>query len=71
MFIFSLILYFPVKDILGLEEPDPSFLHHIRKSRTHANKLIIAKLMGQVRKISAKMTKPTMKNCDLEKEEMG
>ena len=56
---------------MGLEEPDPSFLHHIRKSRTHANKLIIAKLMDQVRKKSTKMTKPTLKNCELEKEELG
>ena len=55
---------------MGLEEPVPSFLHHVRKSRTHAYKFIIAKLMEQERKPSAKMTKPIL-NCELEKEEFG
>ena len=56
---------------MGLEEPDPSFLHHIRNSRTHANKFIIAKLMEQVRKSSEKITKPTIKKCEVEKEQLG
>lgn len=60
-----------MKDILGLEEPDPTFLHHVRKSRTHANRNIIAKLMEQVRKPTTKMTKSERKNCEVEKEELG
>ena len=56
---------------MGLKEPDPSFLHHVRNSRTNANKFIIAKLMEQVRKPSEKMTKPVIKNCEVQKEELG
>ena len=58
---------------VGLEEPDPKFFHHVRKSRMHANRNIIAKLMEQVRKPTTKMkmTKSAKKNCDFVKEELG
>ena len=56
---------------VGLEEPDPKFFHHVRKSRMHANRNIIAKLMEQVRKPTTKMTKSAKKNCEFEKEELG
>ena len=65
------LLLLSVKDILGLEEPDPTFFHHVRKSRMHANRNIIAKLMEQVRKPTTKMTKSAKKNCEFEKEELG
>ena len=67
----STIFIFSVKDILGLEDPDPTLFHHVRTTRTHANKYIIAKLIEQVKKTSAKVTKSIRKNCEVEKEEMG
>ena len=69
--IICLIIYFLVNDILSLEDPDTKILHHVREARTHANKHIIAKLMEQVRKVSAKKTKPKRNNCEFQKEELG
>ena len=58
---------------VGLEEPDPTFFHHVRKSRMHANRNIITKLKEQVRKPTTKikMTKSAIKNCKFDKEELG
>ena len=56
---------------MGWEDPDPSFLHHVKKTRKHANTFIVAKLMKQVRNPSEKMTNPLIKNCELEMEKMG